>query len=179
MTQHLTKDSQPLTIRRPIISDAAAIIDYSKIMFASTDQTLTTLEEYTITVEQEILWIKSANENPNALVLIAELDDQIVGLLTFFAFTRKKIAHSGEFGISVHPDFHRLGIARILIESLLTWAKQHPVIEKVILKVMTTNLHAIRLYKDLGFVEEGHHVKAQKQANGEYVDELQMYIETF
>jgi RimJ/RimL family protein N-acetyltransferase len=44
------------------------------------------------------------------------------------------------------------------------------------LQVFATNENAIKLYKKLGFIEEGRHIKAIKQLDGEYVDIVQMYI---
>jgi RimJ/RimL family protein N-acetyltransferase len=178
MNTHLTKDGRKFIIRKPNEDDAANIISYSKILFASTDQVLTTVEEYTITVENEKIWINSLNGNPNSLVLIAELDNQIAGLLFFLPNTKRKNAHTGEFGISVHPNFQGIGIGHLLIETLLDWAKRQAGLEKVYLNVFATNAHAIKLYKNLGFIEEGRHIKAVKQLTGEYVDTIQMYIET-
>jgi RimJ/RimL family protein N-acetyltransferase len=178
MTTHLTKDQRTFTIRKPNENDAANIIAYSKILFSSTDQVLTTPEEYTITVENEKIWIDNLNTNSNSHLLIAELDRQIVGLLFFMPNTKIKNAHTGEFGVSVHPNFQGIGIGRVLIETLLDWAKRNVNIEKVYLNVFATNKHAIKLYEDLGFVEEGRHIKAIKQVTGEYVDTIQMYIET-
>jgi len=177
MTSHLTKDGREFLIRRPTEGDAENIIHYSKILFESTDQVLTTLEEYTITVENEKIWINNFNQNPNALVLVAELDNQIVGLLFFMPNTKKKNSHTGEFGVSVHPHFQGVKIGRILIEVFLTWAKENTPIEKVFLNVFDTNRNAIKLYQDLGFTEEGRQVKAIKQLTGEYVDTIQMYVE--
>jgi hypothetical protein len=51
------KDGRQFIIRQPNEDDAEGIINYSKILFASTDQVLTTLEEYTITVDNEKIWI--------------------------------------------------------------------------------------------------------------------------
>jgi RimJ/RimL family protein N-acetyltransferase len=175
---HLTKDGRNFTIRKPDASDAGTIISYSKILFASTDQVLTTSDEYTITLENEKLWINNLNENQSSTALIAELENQIAGLLFFIPNTKIKNAHTGEFGVSVHPDFQGLGIGRALIETLLEWATSNPIIEKVYLNVFSTNTYAINLYKDLGFIEEGRHVKAVKQLSGEYVDTIQMYIGT-
>jgi RimJ/RimL family protein N-acetyltransferase len=170
-----TKNGTPFQIRRPVENDAEAIISYSKKVFASTDQVLNTLEEYTITVDDEKAWINSFNQNPNALALVADLNGQIVGLLFFVPNGRKKNFHTGEFGISVDPEFQGLSIGRQLIESLLSWATLNSKIEKVYLQVFATNLQAIALYKQLEFVEEGRHIKAAKQADGSYVDVLQMY----
>ena len=54
----------------------------------------------------------------------------------------------------------------------------HNQIEKVILNVLDTNTRAIKLYKELGFTEEGRQIKAVKQADGEYADMIQMYFLT-
>lgn len=178
MNSHLTKDGRAFTIRRPAESEAEDLIHYSKILFASTDQVLTTPDEYVMTVAEEKTWINNFNQNPNALLLVAELAGQIVGLLFFAASPKKKNTHTGEFGVNVHPDFQGLGIGRLLIESLLQWARENATIEKVFLNVFDTNRNAIKLYTDLGFVEEGRHVKAIRQLSGEYVDVLQMYVET-
>jgi RimJ/RimL family protein N-acetyltransferase len=178
MNLRTTKERNSFIVRRPTETDAQSIIDYSKILFASTDQVLTTLEEYTITLENEKAWINNFNQNPNALVLVAEVEKQIVGLLFFVPQTKKKNSHTGEFGVSVHPDFQRKGIGRSLVENLLTWAQANKTIEKVFLNVFVTNGRAIKLYQDLGFKEEGRFVKAVRQPTGEYVDVVQMYITT-
>jgi RimJ/RimL family protein N-acetyltransferase len=172
------KERKPFQIRRPQESDAQSIIDYSKILFASTDQVLTTLDEYTITLENEKTWINNFNQNPNAFVLVAECETQIIGLLFFVPQTKKKNSHTGEFGVSVHPSFQGMGIGRALIDKLQAWANASSAIEKIFLNVFASNRHAIKLYGDLGFKEEGRFIKAVKQPDGTYVDVIQMYIET-
>ena len=178
MSKHGAKNGREFSIRRPTEQDAENIINYSKLLFASTDQVLTTLEEYVITIENEKVWINDFNKNPNALVLIAELNGKLAGMLFFMAYSKRKTSHIGEFGVSVHPDFQRIGIGRQLVEELLTWARHNHQIEKVFLNVFATNQGAIKLYTDLGFKIEGRHIKAIKQLTGEYVDVLQMYVET-
>ena len=178
MNSHLTKDGKKFIIRRPDENDAENIINYAKALFVSTDQVLTTLEEYTITLQQEKAWITNSLRDSGTLILIAELDDQVVGLLDFAAKPKKKSSHTGEFGISVHAGHQGIGIGRALVESLLKWARDNSRIEKVFLNVFETNQRAISLYKSLGFIEEGRHIRAIKQATGEYLDILQLYIET-
>ncbi len=176
MNVHTTKDQRQFVIRRPSEADAERLIQYSKILFASTDQVLTVLDEYTITVEEEEKFISNLNRNPNALLLVAEINNQMVGFLFFIPNAKKKNAHTGEFGVNVHPDFQGIGIGQALVEALLAWAKTNAQIEKVFLNVFASNWKAIKLYKNLGFVEEGRHVKAIKQLNGDYVDVIQMYV---
>jgi RimJ/RimL family protein N-acetyltransferase len=178
MKEHKTKDGRKFTIRKPTEDDAQDIIDYSRMLFASTDQVLTTLEEYTITVQQERTWISNFNEDPNSIILIVRMEDRMAGLLFFVGGSKKKNAHTGELGVSIHPDWQGLGIGRQLMRSLIEWAQNNPAIEKVFLNVFATNDRAIRLYKDLGFAEEGRFIRAVKQSNGDYIDVLQMYIMT-
>ena len=80
--------------------------------------------------------------------------------------------------MSVHPNYQGLGIGKQLIETLLDWARNNKQIEKVVLQVFATNGRAIDLYRTMGFVEEGRHIKAIKQPDGTYVDVIQMFIET-
>lgn len=167
-----------ISVREPNGADAERIIDYSKIVMASSDQLMTTLEEYKLTIDGQTLWIDSMNQDPNSKLLIAEINHEIIGLLFFNQIGKKRRFHTGEFGVSVHPRYKRLGIAKTLIKRLLFWANANAKIEKVFLNVLETNRYAIKLYTRLGFKEEGRFIKAVKQANGSYVDMIQMYIET-
>jgi len=173
---YTTQDGKTVVIRPAVENDAVAIIAYAKHLFENTDQLLTLPEEYTITEAQERQWISSAQQHPAAIILVAETAGQIVGLLDFFARPKKKQAHSGEFGVSVHKDFRGMGIGRKMIEMLLQWAAEHRQVEKVLLQVFASNHKAIALYRSLGFTEEAHLVKAIRQPSGEYADLLQMYI---
>lgn len=162
-------------IRKATGADAEGLIKYAKVVFGSTDQLLTSLEEYAMTVEEEIRWIDGMNGDPNALLLIAEHHDTIIGMLFFKGNSKLKNAHSGEFGINVHPDFQRKGVGERLVKELIAWASDHPRMEKVYLTVLETNRNAIILYSKLGFKEEGRHINAVKQLNGDYVNVIQMY----
>ena len=175
MNHHFTKNGIDLVIRTPVEEDAEGIIAYAKELFASTDQLLTTVEEFTITVEQEKKWINDSLINPDALILVVAKEREIVGLLDFSPKPKRKNAHTGELGVSISSGFRGMGIGRLLVGVFLSWAAANQHIEKVFLNVMATNEGAIDLYKKLGFREEGRHIRAIKQLNGDYVDILQMY----
>jgi len=176
MSQHFTKNGTPYIVRQVAEDNAENLIAYSKTVFASTNQVLTTLEEYTITVADEKTWINNINKSSNSKLLIAEMEGRIVGFLFFIGQQKVKIAHVGELGINVHPDYQGMGIGRALMEILIEWANSHSLIEKIVLQVFATNHKAISLYQSLGFEEEGRFVKAIKQQDGEYVDVVQMYL---
>lgn len=177
-TGYITRDGRTFLIRQPRVEDAERLIEYSRLVFASTDQLLTTLEEYTITPANEKMWISGMVENPDNYVVLAEIENTIIGFLFFVGNTKSKTSHTGEFGVNVHPDFQGLGVGRALVEQMLAWATSHQKIEKVYLTVFASNVKAIKLYQSLGFVEEGRYIKGARQLNGAYVDILQMYRET-
>jgi RimJ/RimL family protein N-acetyltransferase len=175
MNNFKTKDNKKFHIREAQEFDAEKLIDFTKIIFISSDQILTTIEEFNNSLEQQKGWIKTYSDNPTSTILLAELDGQIVGLLDFTTKKRKKISHTGEFGMSVHPDFQGKGIGNKLIETFLNWATEKSGIEKIILSVFASNEKAINLYKKFGFIEEGRHIKAIKQNDIEYIDLITMY----
>jgi RimJ/RimL family protein N-acetyltransferase len=174
MTQHLAKNGTPYLIRQPDENDAEKLIAYSKTVFASTDQLLTKPYEYNISVSDQKTWINNISKSPTSKLLVAVLDEEIIGFLFFTGQQKAKMAHVGDLGVNVHPGYQAMGIGRALMETLINWATNHSVLEKITLQVFATNHNAIKLYHSLGFHEEGRFVKAVKQKDGEYVDVVQM-----
>ena len=158
----LAKNGKKITIRVARESDAENFLNFSKSIMAEEKFSLLTPEELDLTVEQEQNWIKSHVENENHLILVAEIEGIIVGQLDFTNGRRKRIAHRGEFGINVHQDYRGQGIGSELLQTLLTWAKKHPLIEKVNLHVHGTNKRAISMYRKHGFQKEGFYLKDLK-----------------
>lgn len=66
-----------------------------------------------------------------------------------------------------------------LIEFLISWAKGQKGLEKICLGVVSINDRAIKVYKRMGFVEEGRQIKQIKYEDGSYGDDVLMglYIE--
>ena len=62
-----------------------------------------------------------------------------------------------------------------MLQALIDWAKDNPLIEKIGLSVFANNVDAIRLYTGLGFAEEGRQPREIKLGPGEYVDNILMY----
>lgn len=88
------------------------------------------------------------------VVLVAVVDEQIVGLLDFHREKQPQAAHGGQFGMSVAREHRGLGIGGALIERLLEWAREHRM-TRIELQVFSNNAPAIRLYERMGFLHEG------------------------
>ncbi len=161
-------------IRIVTVEDAASIIALQKRVIEEANFLVTTLEEFQISVEEEKEWITARLENDREIFLVAEMDVELVGMLVFQSPQRKRLSHTGTFGMLVDKRYRGQGIGKALIEELLSWAKQNPHIQKVSLSVFATNEPAIALYKKMGFSVEGRKVKEYK-VNDDYVDEILMY----
>lgn len=87
-------------------------------------------------------------------MLLAEVDDRVVGLLGFLARQLPQEAHVGAFGISVDRDYRSSGIGSTLIEALIEWAPRQG-IRRIEVEAFAINERAIHLYENLGFEQEG------------------------
>ena len=169
-----TTRGQTVLIRSGAPSDAAAILKHCREVMAESEFTMTCPDELSLTEEQEEAWIQSHLDHPGHLLVVAEMEGRLVGELNFSCGHRRRIAHTGEFGMSVAKEDRDAGIGRALLATLIDWAKHHDSIEKVNLKVHATNDRAIALYRKMGFVEEGRAVRELKYESGQYVDALLM-----
>jgi RimJ/RimL family protein N-acetyltransferase len=114
-------------------------------------------------------------EDATSLLLVAEAEGAVVGSLDFTTPPFRRMRHAGRLGLSVAAAWRERGIGRLLLTTLLEWARAHPTIEKVTLGVLATNARAIHVYQALGFVEEGRHLRAFRLGPDEYVDDILMY----
>ncbi|HYK72908.1 MAG TPA: GNAT family N-acetyltransferase [Pseudoneobacillus sp.] len=169
--------SQNYSIRRAIESDAEQIILHTKkVLEENTDFMGTSLEEFNPTIEEEKAWIHSHSRQ--GLLLVAEVNKTIIGILNFRLSSTKKFSHQGLFGMSIQESFTNQGIGRSLIKELIQWAKKDNRVEKISLEVFSNNNRAIHLYTKLGFTEEGRRIKQAKISPNEYVDDILMSMFT-
>jgi RimJ/RimL family protein N-acetyltransferase len=168
------KFDQEIQIRSALVQDARAILELSQSVIAEEIYQLTSSSEFKMTLEAEEKWIQNHLSDPNRIILIAEVNSQIVGMLDFANGHRKRIAHTGQFGMSIASPFRNQGVGSILLQALFEWAKENQFIEKICLSVHSDNQAAIALYKKMGFEIEGVRKKDLKYDNGRYVDTVLM-----
>jgi len=170
------RDGRHVTIRCAQESDAAALIEAATNIFRDGEGMIAEPDEFNKTEDEERTWIRSLNENPKELLLVAESNEKIVGGIDFHIARQRRCAHWGSFGISVQPGWRNCGIGNALLTRLLQWARSSPEIEKVCLAVRADNPRAIALYKKLGFVESGRAKDAIKLGHDRFVDNLSMEL---
>lgn len=170
----IAKNGTEVRITAPLDSDAEELLETMKVILKNSRHTLTTLEEFNFTAEKQRERIQQHLSHPDKLIVTPKVNGRIIGQLDFSPGTRSRIAHYGEFGMSILPDFQGIGIGQMMLESLLEWARNNPRIETVRLKVHSKNKRAVSLYEKCGFVHEGKEIRAIKFSDGTYDDVLLM-----
>jgi len=82
--------------------------------------------------------------------ILAEISGQIIAYVLFWILPGTIDIHN----IAVHTGFRRRGIARLLLEQVISEARARG-LHRVTLEVRQSNLPAQRLYESLGFVRTG------------------------
>ena len=170
--EHLLKDAQRSTIRSATVEDAAAHLQCLRECMEDGEGLVTTPYEKQLIESAHRLSIQRFEEASNELLLLAEYEGGIIGSLDFKGNERVRLAHTGDFGMAILPRWRGKGLGTALLTELISWAKSSPIIEKINLRVLSSNERAIALYKKFGFVEEGICKHEIKYADGNYADEL-------
>jgi len=105
------------------------------------------------------------------LVLVATVDDAIVGEAGVQRLKPSFTRHVGVFSIEVHPEHQRRGIGRTLMRACVEWAKDRGV-ERLELYTRRDNDRARALYESEGFVIESARARFIRLPDGRYVDDL-------
>ena len=163
-----------LTYRRVQRSDAAALLDYLKIIGGESDNLTFGAEGFPATVEQEEAFLAGMNEN--TLMLMALEDGQIVGNASINRYGRTRFAHRWSLAISIRKSHWGMGIGSELMTRLIAYAKEHGA-EVIELEVRSDNDRAKALYRKFGFETFGTYRKFFKINDKHYdADYMNLYL---
>jgi RimJ/RimL family protein N-acetyltransferase len=171
-----TKDGTSFVVRTAVPGDAEMLLTTAReVLNERLDATITRPEEFQVTVDEEHVWIKKHTEAENSAMFVAVHRDQIVGWIVLRGGDRRRTRHTGLLGITVVRPWRGRGVGTALMEVLIEWADQNPVVEKIKLGVVATNERGLALYHKMGFVQEGRQSYEFKREDGTYLDNVQMY----
>jgi len=148
-------DGRTVTIRVAVPDDAPALIACLKQVGGETTFVTFGPEGFGLAEPEQRASIASLLSQENALALVAADGDRMVGSLTFTGGPRRRIRHTGEFGIGLLQAYAGMGVGRAMLEMLIAWAESGGIVRKLDLRVRVDNLTAIRLYEKLGWKVEG------------------------
>ena len=144
-----------ITIGKASPADAEAILSFTKICGAETDNLTFGGEGIPVSAEDEAAFLASMEGSERSVFFVAREGDEIVGTASYSAFSKKRMAHRGEFGISVRQSHWNRGVGTMLMEHILEFAQNTAKSEIVSLEVRSDNETAIRLYRKFGFQKIG------------------------
>jgi RimJ/RimL family protein N-acetyltransferase len=155
MKKVILKSGAELLIRKATEEDAEEMARFKLHICGESDFLSFGENEIEISAETERKTIQSENAANNCVIIIALIEEEIAGFVTFKGGSRIRKRHAGELGISVREKYWGLGIANFLLEVLIEWAKATQIVRKIDLLTRADNEKAIKLYEKFGFRKEG------------------------
>jgi putative acetyltransferase len=110
-------------------------------------------------------------QSPTDYILIAELDDKVIGHVSLILSNKPREKHSASLAIAVHPDSHGKGVGKQLLAEAINQADNWLNILRLELEVYPDNEAALSLYQKFGFKVEGEKKCCNFKA-GKFVDLL-------
>lgn len=147
--------------------DAAAILEYLKIIGGETDNLNMGAEGMPITVEAEETFLRSLLDSPDGVMYAAKAEGEIIGIANV-SRKKRRMSHRASLGISVRRCAWHRGVGTALMEKLIAFSRSNG-IEQLELEVRADNDRAIRLYEKFGFQQIGT-IPAFLKINGETFD---------
>ncbi len=169
----LLNSGEQLIIKPSKSEFAKEIIDYVNLVGGETDNLTFGGGEFRLSVEEEEEYLKKVEKSVNQLHFIGLIDSEIVGMCNLSASPKSRLKHVGTIGITVKSRHWRKGIGRNLMQYLFDWANENEHIKRLTLRVLESNLGAIKLYKSMGFTIEGKLIK-DMYINDHYHDGILM-----
>ncbi len=136
-------------IVRAQAEDAAALLDYLKIVGGETDNLSFGAEGVPLDVEAEKAYLGVQAQSQDNIQLLAKANGEIIGTASLNR-KQRRMGHRAEFGISLKKAWWGCGAAFALMERILAFARENGV-EQVNLEVRSDNKRAIALYERFGF----------------------------
>ena len=137
---------------RPSVSEDAAALTELRDAVAAEGDLIAAVPGERSALEEELSLIGLVGEGGLSLTL--DVDDAVAGHLMVRRRRGPRFDHVGEIAIIVHNTQRGLGFGRTLMQVAIDWAGAVG-ITKLSLGVFPDNERAIRLYRSLGFVDEG------------------------
>lgn len=152
-----------MLIRTAAPADAASVLACAREMFSTSDYTLTSKDEFSVTLEQELALLTTVHEHPRQAFFIAideaacdEHGPLVIGLMSMFQNTAKrKLRHTVNLGMGIRTAYRGRGVGDALMSRGMEWARQHPDLAVVTLEVYAANTPGLALYRRHGFQTHG------------------------
>ena len=173
---HKLRNGLELVIREATGEDARSVLEYVKQICGETDFLRFGPGEFGLDEQHQRKFWEESGKTKNKLFILGLINGDIVSALNFAGGQLPRVRHTGEFGLTVQGRHWGAGIGALMIDALVSWAKETHIIKKINLRVRTDNKPAIRLYARKGFVKEGT-IRKEFLIDGKFYDAFWMGLE--
>lgn len=142
-------EEKPFIIVRAGVEDAAALLEYQKIVGGETDNLNYGAEGVSLSPEAMQARLREQTGPADHVRYLAKANGEIIGTASLNR-RHKRMNHRSDFGISVKKVWWGSGAASALMEAILAFARENG-FEQLDLEVRSDNARAIRLYEKYGF----------------------------
>ena len=153
--------------------DAKLMIDFYNVVGGETDFLSFGKNQFIKNLTEYEGFLETTKEEVNSIILIARIDDKIIGIASINSSSKDRFKHVGEFGIVIVKQYCGLGLGRKIMDYLVEWSKSNGITKKISLVTNENNYRAIDLYKKVGFEVEGI-LKKDNYVNGIYSNSIMM-----
>jgi putative acetyltransferase len=126
-------------------------------------------------IRVESLRSKIEQLQSSGLCVVLENAGDPVGHLLLEPLALAATRHVVQLTIVVHPGHTSQGYGRMLMNHAIEWARRSPAVEKIEIRVRSSNPRALALYSSLGFEIEGTLKRRIKLSQG-YADDVSMAL---
>lgn len=149
------KNGETAILRNATKEDAQAMIDYLNKIGGESDFLTFGENEFKMSVEAEAEYIEKTKGMENSEMIVATVNNRIVGVASINSLQKERMKHNGTLGISLRKEYWGSGIGSAAMDYLIEWAKSNGVTKKISLLVREDNERGINLYEKFGFEREG------------------------
>ena len=167
------KNGEVVKVRQAMIEDARSIIDFYNIVGGETNFLSFGGNEFKRDEVEYQTFLEDTFNEKNSIILLGTINDQIISIGSINSSQKERTKHVGTLGIVIKKEYWRQSLGKLLMNSLIDWAKQNDLTRKIQLVTNEDNHKAIQLYKILGFEIEGV-MKEDTFINGKYCNTLMM-----
>jgi RimJ/RimL family protein N-acetyltransferase len=159
-----------IRVARPY--DAAALLELKRQLDRETAFMMYEPGERDSPVQDLAAELASVARSANSVVLLAELEDQLIGYVQLTGGSLRRSRATAYLVIGVLAHAAGRGIGTELVRQAQAWAAARG-LHRLELTVMAHNTRAIRLYERTGFIVEGRRSECLL-VDGQFIDELTM-----
>ena len=146
---YLDRENNPYIVREAVPDDSSDIISLITEVGLEGEYIANEGEYYSVEQQRHILTQRPAGQ----LILVALVDNRIIGTLEAVQGTFRKNRHVATMGMALKKGFRGLNRGQGLIMALEQWAETQSVV-KIAISVFESNDRALHFYERYGFVIE-------------------------